>query len=197
MKAAVLREVKTPLVIEDVPISKPKSREVPVRTAACGACHSDLHDIEDKHAAPLPAVLGSEAARSGVRHSRSGDHAIACPGVFCGHCEYCTTGRPFSCRNPEVSRDDEEPRPGNGVSPFFTLSAFAEMMPVHEHALVKIRNDMPFDRAALTGCGVTTGSGAVINTAKIEIGCGGVALSAINGTGIAPASGPGAIARPS
>ena len=62
MKAAVLHEVNTPLVIEDVPVSKPKSREVLVRTAACGVCHSDLHYIEGKYAAPLPTVLGHEAA---------------------------------------------------------------------------------------------------------------------------------------
>ena len=201
MKAAVLHEVNTPLVIEDVPVSKPKSREVLVRTAACGVCHSDLHYIEGKYAAPLPTVLGHEAAGvveavgSEVRHFRPGDHVISCLSVFCGHCEYCTTGRPFSCQNPEVSRaQDEEPRLGNGVSQFYNLSAFAEMMLVHEHALVKIRNDMPFDRAALIGCGVTTGFGAVINTAKIEvgstvavIGCGGVGLSAINGAAIAGA----------
>ncbi len=201
MKAAVLHEVNTPLVIEDVPVSKPRSREVLVRTAACGVCHSDLHYIEGKYAAPLPTVLGHEAAGvveavgSEVRHFRPGDHVISCLSVFCGHCEYCTTGRPFSCQNPEVSRaEGEEPRLGNGVGQFYNLSAFAEMMLVHEHALVKIRNDMPFDRAALIGCGVTTGFGAVVNTAKIEvgstvavIGCGGVGLSAINGAAIAGA----------
>ena len=201
MKAAVLHEVNQPQTIEDVAISKPKSREVLVRTAACGVCHSDLHYIEGKYAAPLPTVLGHEAAGvveavgSEVRYLKPGDHVISCLSVFCGHCEYCTTGRPFSCQNPEVSRGaDEEPRLGGGIGQFYNLSAFAEMMLVHEHALVKIRDDMPLDRAALIGCGVTTGFGAVINTAKVEvgstvavIGCGGVGLSAINGAAIAGA----------
>ena len=205
MKAAVLREVNRPLTIEEIAVSKPKSHEVLVRTAACGVCHSDLHYIEGKYAAPLPTVLGHEAAGtveavgSEVRGFRPGDRVISCLSVFCGHCEYCTTGRPFSCQNPEVARDDgEEPRlaatDGGDMHQFYSLSAFAETMLVHEHALVKIRDDMPLDRAALIGCGVTTGFGAVVNTAGIEvgstvavIGCGGVGLSAINGAAIAGA----------
>ena len=205
MKAAVLREVNQPLSIEEVAVSRPKSREVLVRTAACGVCHSDLHYIEGKYAAELPAVLGHEAAGvveavgSEVRYVKPGDHVISCLSVFCGHCEFCTTGRPFSCENPEVSRETgEEPRlaatGGATMHQFYNLSAFAEMMLVHEHALVKVRKDMPLDRAALIGCAVTTGFGAVVNTARIEvgstvavIGCGGVGLSAINGAAIAGA----------
>jgi len=205
MKAAVLREVNKPLSIETVSISKPKSHEVLVRTAACGVCHSDLHYIEGKYAAPLPTILGHEAAGvveavgSEVTYVKPGDHVITCLSVFCGHCEYCTTGRPFSCQNPEVARsEDDEPRlaepKGGDMNQFYSLSAFAEQMLIHEHALVKIRKDMPLDRAALIGCGVTTGFGAVINTANIEvgstvavIGCGGIGLSAINGAAIAGA----------
>jgi S-(hydroxymethyl)glutathione dehydrogenase/alcohol dehydrogenase len=204
MKAAVLREVNKPLTIEDVQIDNPKSHEVLVRTAACGVCHSDLHYIEGKYAAPLPTVLGHESAGvvekvgSEVRYVKPGDHVITCLSVFCGHCEYCTTGRPFSCRNPEVARDKGEPprlsQNGGAMNQFYSLSSFAEHMLIHEHALVKIRNDMPLDRAALIGCGVTTGFGAVIHTAKVEvgstvavIGCGGIGLSAINGAAIAGA----------
>lgn len=205
MKAAVLHQVHQPLTIEEISLSKPKSREVLVRTAACGVCHSDLHYIEGKYAAALPAVLGHEAAGvveavgSEVTYVQPGDHVISCLSVFCGHCEYCTTGRPFSCQNPEVARGGgEEPRlarpDGGTMHQFYHLSAFAEAMLVHEHALVKIRRDMPLDRAALIGCGVTTGFGAVVNTADIEvgstvavIGCGGVGLSAINGAAIAGA----------
>jgi S-(hydroxymethyl)glutathione dehydrogenase/alcohol dehydrogenase len=204
MKAAVLREVNKPLEVEEVQIDNPKSHEVLVRTAACGVCRSDLHYITGHYSAPKPTILGHEAAGivekvgSEVRYVKPGDHVITCLSVFCGHCEHCTSGRPFSCQNPEVARDeDDEPRMsqnGGDMHQFFSLSAFAEYMLIHEHALVKIRDDMPLDRAALIGCGVTTGFGAVINTAKVEvggtvavIGCGGVGLSAINGAAIAGA----------
>ena len=204
MKAAVLREINKPLEVEEVQIDNPKSHEVLVRTAACGVCRSDLHYITGHYSALKPTILGHEAAGvvekvgSEVRYVKPGDHVITCLSVFCGHCEYCTTGRPFSCQNPEVARGDgEAPRMtqnGGDMHQFFSLSAFAEYMLIHEHALVKIRDDMPLDRAALIGCGVTTGFGAVINTAKVEvggtvavIGCGGVGLSAINGAAIAGA----------
>jgi S-(hydroxymethyl)glutathione dehydrogenase/alcohol dehydrogenase len=204
MKAAVLRAVNQPLTIEDVQVDNPRSREVLIRTSAVGVCHSDLHYIEGKYTAPFPSILGHESAGivekvgSDVTYVKPGDHVITCLSVFCGHCEYCTTGRPFSCENPETERaEDQEPRitqNGSEVTQFFSLSSFAEQMLVHEHALVKIREDMPLDRAALIGCGVTTGFGAVINTAKIEvgatvavIGCGGVGLSAVNGAAIAGA----------
>ena len=176
MKAAVLREVNAPLSIEEVQIDNPKSHEVLVRTAACGVCRSDLHYITGHYAAPKPTILGHEAAGvvekvgAEVRYVKPGDHVITCLSVFCGHCEFCTTGRPFSCQNPEVARDDDEPprlaQNGGDMHQFYSLSAFAEQMLIHEHALVKIRDDMPLDRAALIGCGVTTGFGAVINTPR-------------------------------
>ena len=204
MKAAVLREVGQPLAIEEVSVDNPGPHEVLIRTAAVGVCHSDLHYIEGTWHTPLPTVLGHESAGvvekvgSEVRYVRPGDHVITCLSVFCGHCEFCTTGRPYACANPEVARaDDEPPRlsqaPGS-MHQFYSLSSFAEQMLVHEHALVKIREDMPLDRAALIGCAVTTGFGAVINTARVEvgstvavIGCGGVGLSAVNGAAIAGA----------
>lgn len=204
MKAAILREVGSPLTVEQISIDNPKSHEVLVQTAACGVCHSDLHYIEGLYSAPLPTILGHEAAGvvekvgSEVTYVKPGDHVITCLSVFCGHCEFCTTGRPFSCENPETGRSgDEAPRLQKNqkeMHQFYSLSSFAEQMLIHEHALVKIRPDMPLDRAALIGCGVTTGFGAVINTADIEvgssvavIGCGGVGLSAINGAAIAGA----------
>ena len=204
MKAAVLRAVNQPLTIEDVQVDNPRAREVLIRTGAVGVCHSDLHYIEGKYAAPFPTILGHESAGvvekvgADVTYVKPGDHVITCLSVFCGHCEFCTTGRPFSCENPETERaDDQEPRltqNGAEMTQFYSLSSFAEQMLVHEHALVKIRQDMPLDRAALIGCAVTTGFGAVINTAQIEvgstvavIGCGGVGLSAVNGAAIAGA----------
>ena len=204
MKAAVLREVRQPLTIEDVQIDNPKSREVLVRTAACGVCHSDLHYIDGFYATDMPVILGHESAGvvekvgSDVTYVKPGDHVITCLSVFCGHCEFCTTGRPFSCESPEVNRLETEPprlqQSGSEMRQLYNLSSFAEQMLIHEHALVKVREDMPFDRAALIGCGVTTGFGAVVKTADIEvgstvavIGCGGVGLSAINGAAIAGA----------
>ena len=205
MKAAVLREVGKPLCIEDVRVDNPGPHEVLVRSAAVGVCHSDLHYIEGSWSTPLPTVLGHEAAGvvekvgSEVRYVEPGDHVISCLSVFCGHCVDCTTGRPFNCQSLEMARDEAQPprlsRPDGGtMHQFYSLSSFAEQMLVHEHALVKIRPDMPLDRAALIGCAVTTGFGAVINTAKVEvgstvvvIGCGGVGLSAVNGAAIAGA----------
>ena len=204
MKAAVIRAVQQPLSIEEVQIDNPKSHEVLVKTAACGVCHSDLHYIDGYYTAPFPAILGHESAGvvekvgSEVTYVKPGDHVITCLSVFCGHCEFCTTGRPFSCENPEVARGDDEPprlsQNGGTMNQFYSLSSFAEQMLIHEHALVRIRKDMPLDRAALIGCGVTTGFGAVINTARIKvgstvavIGCGGIGLSAINGAAIAGA----------
>ncbi len=204
MKAAVLHEVNKPLEIEDVHISKPGPREVLVRTVAAGVCHSDLHFANGSYPYPLPAILGHESAGiveqvgSMVTYVKPGDHVITCLSAFCGHCEYCLTGHMSLCQEPELNRgESEEPRLGKTEAPiaqFLNLSSYAEQMLVHEHAIVKIREDMPMDRAALIGCAVTTGVGAVIHTAKVEpgstvcvIGAGGIGLSAINGAAIAGA----------
>ena len=204
MKAAVLREVNQPLSIENVSVADPGPREVRVRTAAAGVCHSDLHFQNGSYPYPLPSVLGHESAGvveavgRDVHYVKPGDHVITCLSAFCGHCEYCLTGRMVLCNEPELSRAaDEAPRlsaDGEPIAQFLNLSSFAETMLVHEHAVAKVRPDMPLDRAALIGCGVTTGVGAVIHTAAIEpgstvavIGCGGVGLSCINGAEIAGA----------
>ena len=204
MKAAVFREVGKPLEIEEVEIGKPAPREVLIRTAAAGVCHSDLHFVEGKYPWPAPAVLGHESAGiveavgSDVRYVAPGDPVITCLSAFCGHCRYCLEGRMSLCQSPELQRESGEPprlsQKGQLVHQFLNLSSYAEQMLVHEHALVKIREDMPLDRAALIGCGVTTGVGAVIHTAGVEpgssvavIGCGGVGLSCVNGAAIAGA----------
>lgn len=211
MKAAVLREVGKPLEIETVAIGKPGPREVLIRTKAAGVCHSDLHFIEGSYPHPLPAVLGHESAGiveavgSEVRTVKVGDHVITCLNPYCGHCEVCLTGHMNLCISPETRRGkNEEPRlfkedlgaaSGRGpMAQFLNLSSFAEMMLVHEHACVAVRKDMPFDRAALIGCAVTTGVGAVIQTSSVRagetvavIGCGGVGLATINGAAIAGA----------
>jgi len=205
MKAAVLREVNHPLEIEDVQLGNPGPREVLVRTAAAGVCHSDLHFQNGSYPYFLPTVLGHESAGvveavgSNVTYVQPGDHVITCLSAFCGHCEFCLTGHMSLCQEPELQRGvDEPPRlstHGESIAQFLNLSSFAEYMLLHEHAIAKIRKDMPLDRAALIGCGVTTGVGAVIHTAAVEpgttvavIGCGGVGLSCVNGAAIAGAS---------
>lgn len=204
MKAAVLREVRKPLVIENVQINKPGPHEVLIRTVAAGVCHSDLHFIEGSYPYPMPAVLGHESAGiveqvgSEVRTCKPGDHVITCLSAYCGHCEHCLTGHMSRCVSPETKREEgEESRLNNDAGPvnqFLNLSSFAEMMLIHEHACVAIRKDMPLDRAALIGCSVMTGVGAVMHTSNVRpgetvavIGCGGVGLACINGAAIAGA----------
>jgi len=204
MKAAVLHEVNQPLVIEDVEINKPGPHEVLVRTAFAGLCHSDLHFIEGLYPHPLPVVLGHESAGivdqvgSEVRYVKKGDHVITCLSVFCGTCENCTTGRPAICTDTSVKLLPGVAKrltlKGQHVNTFTNLSSYAEMMLVHENAVVKISEDFPLDRAALIGCAVITGYGAAVNTAKVApgetvavIGCGGVGMAAINGAAIAGA----------
>ncbi|MEZ5551919.1 MAG: Zn-dependent alcohol dehydrogenase [Pseudomonadales bacterium] len=205
MKAAVLREVNKPLVIENIQHGDPGPREVLVRTVAAGVCHSDLHFQNGAYPYPLPAVLGHESAGvveavgSMVTYVKPGDRVITCLSAFCGHCEHCLTGHMSLCQEPELQRPPDQPtrlsKDGEGMWQFLNLSSFAEYMLVHEHAVAKIREDMPMAQAALIGCGVTTGVGAVIHTARVEpgtsvavIGCGGVGLSAINGAAIAGAA---------
>lgn len=205
MRAAMMYEIGKPLVIEDVTISNPGPREVLVKTEAVGVCHSDLHILDGSYPHPLPVVLGHESAGvvekvgDNVSYVKPGDHVITCLSVFCGHCEHCITGHMSLCENPDLLRStDQEPRlqkDAKLVNQFVNLSSYAEMMLVHEHAVVKIKNDMPFVQAALIGCGVTTGVGAVHNSARIEvgsmvavIGLGGVGLSSVNGAAISGAS---------
>jgi S-(hydroxymethyl)glutathione dehydrogenase/alcohol dehydrogenase len=205
MKAAVLHAVGQPMTIEDVALAKPGPREVLIRTAVSGICHSDLHFADGSYPHPLPCVLGHESAGvveavgADVTYVEPGDHVVTCLSVFCGYCEQCVTGHPSICSTPTIKLPPGVSRRlswhgGEVMNQFLNLSAFAEQMLVHEHALVKIRKDMPLDRAALIGCGVLTGVGAVVHTAKLEpgtkaaiIGCGGVGLATINGAALAGA----------
>jgi S-(hydroxymethyl)glutathione dehydrogenase/alcohol dehydrogenase len=206
MKAAVFHGAHQPLTIEQLEIDKPMAREVLVRTAATGVCHSDLHFVDGLYPFAAPAVLGHEAAGvveevgDLVTYVKPGDHVIACLSVFCGSCEQCLTGHPNLCRSPDRMRAASDPpkltfaNNGAPVAQFANISSFAERMLLHENAIVKIRDDMPLDRAALIGCGVMTGVGAALNTAKVVpgstvavFGAGGVGLAAIQGARIAGA----------
>ena len=205
MKAAVFHGPDQPLTIEQVDIDEPKEREVVVRTVASGVCHSDLHFVDGLYMWPTPAVLGHEAAGvvekvgSQVSYLKPGDHVIACLSVFCGYCEECMSGHPNLCSNKAATQRAAGDKPrlsqnGKMVNQFADLSAYAEKMLLHENALVKIGNDLPLDRAALIGCGVMTGVGAALNTAKVApgstvavFGAGGVGLAIIQGARIAGA----------
>ncbi len=205
MRAAVFREVDKPLTIEEIELDAPGPQEVVVRTAATGICHSDLHFIEGKYPIATPIVLGHEGAGvveavgSAVRYVQPGDHVITCNSIFCGRCERCLRGQPHLCAKEGITRTDADPprlrdRSGERIHQFTDLSCFAEKMLTHENGVVKIDPSVPLDRAALIGCGVMTGVGAALNTARVEpgstvavIGCGGIGLNAIQGARIAGA----------
>jgi S-(hydroxymethyl)glutathione dehydrogenase / alcohol dehydrogenase len=205
MKAALLIKPGEPLSIEDVVMSNPGPREVLIRTAACGLCHSDLHFIDGSYPHALPAIPGHEAAGiveavgSEVRSVKVGDAVVSCLSAYCGQCEFCVTGRLALCTSgntrrqptdaPRITRPD-----GSTVNQMLNLSAFAEAMLIHENACVRIDPEMPLDRAAVLGCAVTTGAGTIFNTCKVTpgetvvvVGCGGVGLATINAAKIAGA----------
>ena len=202
MKAAVLRENQKPLEIEDISIDKPGPGEVLLRTAASGLCHSDLTVIEGGLPFPPPCVLGHEPAGvveqvgEGVSDFTPGDRVIGCLSTWCGVCKFCTQGRPYLCPSqfegrPEGSAARLSDASGAPLGQFANLASFAEQMLCPERSLVKIRDDMPLDRACLIGCGVTTGLGAALNTVDIPagasvviVGLGGVGLAALQGARI-------------
>jgi len=202
MKAAVMRAQNAPLSLEEVRIDDPGPGEVLVKTAASGICHSDLHVIEGGLPVPPPCILGHEPAGivekvgAGVKDFVPGDHVIGCITQWCGVCKFCTHGRPYLCPTQYTGRPPGAAarlsgKDGSPLLQFANLSSFAEKMLCPERSLVKIRDDMPLDRAALIGCGVTTGLGAALNTVRIPagasvaiVGCGGVGLAALQGARI-------------
>jgi S-(hydroxymethyl)glutathione dehydrogenase / alcohol dehydrogenase len=205
MKAAVLFESPGKMRIEEVELDEPGPNEVVVRVGASGLCHTDLHYLDREHALDRPIVLGHEGAGeveavgAAVKEFQPGDHVVGSSMGFCGRCSWCLAGRPTMCEQVGLRRSpDGRSRltlgDGTAVEQYGGLGAFAEQMLVHQNQLVKIDDDIPFDRAALVGCGVPTGVGAVIRTAKVPpgatvavVGCGGVGLNVIQGAVIAGA----------
>jgi S-(hydroxymethyl)glutathione dehydrogenase / alcohol dehydrogenase len=209
MQAAVLYQSGSPLRVLDIQIEPPRRGEVLVRVAAAGVCHSDYHVMRGDLLAPLPAILGHEGAGvveevgEGVTTVSPGDHVIMLFRANCGHCEYCSKGRPALCGASRLVRTSGRMMDGSSrysyegeeIHHFAGVSCFAEKSVVLETALVPIRKDVPLDIAALVGCSVMTGVGAVVNTARLEpgstalvIGAGGVGLSIIMGAHLAGAS---------
>jgi S-(hydroxymethyl)glutathione dehydrogenase/alcohol dehydrogenase len=207
-QAAVLFEVGQKLQIREIEVAPPQAGEVLVRMAAGGVCHSDLHVMTGHLYAPLPAVLGHEGAGvvadvgPGVRSVRPGDHVIPLWRLSCGACAYCTSGRPALCPVGTEIRmtgrlSDGTTRftlEGEELKHFAGVSSFSEYSVIPEQAVLKIPDDLPLDRAALFGCAVITGVGAVINAARVRPGsrvavwgCGGIGLNIIQGAALAGA----------
>ena len=200
MKASVLFEQGKPLAVEELELEAPRPGEVLVRMAASGVCHSCLHAADGSWTGvPVPIVLGDEGAGvveqvgAGVE-LRVGDHVILSWAPTCGRCHYCVIGRPNLC---------ERRQPGRGVLPdgstrmslkgrpvyhYGHVATYASRTVVHESSAIRIDPAMPLDRAALVGCSVMTGVGAVLNTARVPAGAsmavfgtGGVGLNVVQG----------------
>ena len=211
IKAAVLNKMgveapyakSKPLAIEELELDDPSHGEVLVKIAAAGLCHSDLSVIDGNRPRPTPMALGHEAAGvveklgPGVDDLKLGDHVVMVFVPSCGHCLPCAEGRPALCEpgaaangaGTLLSGQRRLHRNGTDVHHHLGVSAFAEYATVSRRSLVKIEKGLPLDEAALFGCAVLTGVGAVINTAKVSagasvavIGLGGVGLSCLLGT---------------
>lgn len=208
MKAAVLHNYGQPLKVEDVELQEPKKGEVRVQIKSAGICHSDLHVINADLPLPIPMVLGHEGAGiidavgEGVTRVKPGDHVVLNWVPECGECEYCKSGRPDMCDqalrlSASGTMADGTTRfsvAGKDVYQFNQTGTFAEYTVVPESGAVPIRKDVPFELACLVGCGVMTGIGAVVHTAKMKpgstvavIGTGGVGLNVIQGAALAGA----------
>src|SRR6266446_5553254 len=189
-----------PLSIEEVELDPPGPGEVLVKIAAAGLCHSDLSVINGDRPRPTPMVLGHEAAGvveefgPGVDDLQKGDHVVMVFVPSCGHCLPCAEGRPALCEpgaaantaGTLLSGARRLHRNGSEVHHHLGISGFAEYATVSRRSLVKVDRELPLDQAALFGCAVLTGVGAVINTAKVPagttvavVGLGGVGLSAL------------------
>lgn len=194
--------VSQPLALEDVTLDPPGAGEVLIAVCAAGLCHSDLSVIEGVRPRPLPMVLGHEAAGvvealgSGVADLAVGDHVVTAFVPSCGVCEPCTRSRPALCEPGAVSNTQGSLLggarrlrwSGSPLHHHLGVSAFATHAVVSRHSLVKVDRTLPFDQAALFGCAVMTGVGAVVNTADVfpgarvaVIGLGGVGLAALLG----------------
>lgn len=207
-KSTPYRESR-PLVVEEVELEGPGPGEVLVEIAAAGLCHSDLSVIDGSRPRPTPMVLGHEAAGivrevgPGVHDLRPGDHVVFSFVPMCGRCIYCATGRPVLCENGNRAntagvllsgarrfRDAS----GQPLHHHLGVSAFSHFTVAAQESLIRIDPEIPLEKAALFGCAVMTGVGAVVNTARVEpgmsvavFGLGGVGLSAVMGARLAGA----------
>jgi len=206
-KAALCREHNKPVTVEDIAVEAPGRGEVLVKLGACGVCHSDLSAVNGTIALPLPLVLGHEGAGvveetgEGVSEVKKGDHVVFSFIYMCGKCRFCVAGRPVLCleqgkalTTPLAGTPRVHDAAGKPLNIFSGCGSMAEYATVSAENLIRIDSKIPLEVAALVGCGVTTGVGAVFNTAKVVpgssvavYGCGGVGLSAIQCARIAGA----------
>ncbi len=206
-KAVICRENNKPPVVEEISVDSPKRGEIMVKLAACGVCHSDLSAINGTIPLPPPLVLGHEGAGEVVEVGEDvagfavGDHVVSSFIYMCGKCRFCSSGRPVLCvdqGNALMTPREGTPRvkdaAGKPLGIFSGCGVMAEYATMSIENFVKIDPKVPLDRAALVGCAVTTGVGAVFNTARVEpgssvavFGCGGVGLNVIQGAVIAGA----------
>lgn len=201
--ASVLHAPNKTMVTEKVKIAELGSRDVLVKIRAAGLCHTDLEVIEGSLRLPFPIVLGHEAAGVVVRVGpdaqgvQVGDHVVLSWNPHCGDCFYCDQSLPILCESylkntPKALAFDGHPKArlanGSDLHQLMYLGAFGEYCVVQDQQAIPVPREMPFDRAALIGCGVMTGVGAALNVAKVRpgmsvmvIGCGAVGLAAIQG----------------
>ena len=207
-RAAVLRQTATPMTIETVEVGPIAAGDVLVRTRAASLCHTDLEAIEGSLAVRLPVVLGHEAAGevvelgAGVTELSVGDRVVLSWNPHCGHCFYCDRAQPILCsqflaNGPKAFHFDGRPRLTCHAVPMHQLmylGGFSEYCVVPAQSAIRVPSAMPFDRAAVLGCGVMTGVGAATRIANLRwgatamvIGCGAVGLSAVQGCRMAGA----------
>ncbi|MGW2518837.1 Zn-dependent alcohol dehydrogenase [Streptomyces sp. NPDC001617] len=197
----VLFDGKRVEVVDDLEVREPGAGEVQVAVSAAGLCHSDLSVVDGTIPFPVPVVLGHEGAGvveavgDGVTHVSVGDHVSLSTLANCGTCADCDRGRPTMCRKAIGRPGQPFTRGGRAVYQFASNSAFAERTVVKAVQAVRIPKDIPMPSAALIGCGVLTGVGAVLNRAKVDrgesvlvVGTGGIGLNVIQGARIAGAS---------
>lgn len=209
VRAAVLAGLDQPLVLrDDVEVDAPHAGEIRIRVAACGVCHSDLSMQDGTLPVPMPVVLGHEASAvvdavgDGVTHLSPGDHVVVSWVPQCGECFFCRRGQPELCQASDAvllagGLLDGTPRLRLDGAPLFQMcgaGTFAEVTVIPAVSAVRIPDDVPLDVAALLGCAVLTGVGAVLNTAGVRpgdavavVGCGGVGLNIVQGARIAGA----------
>ncbi len=207
MKAAVLFKANTPLEIVDLTQEGPRAGEARVQVKAAGICHSDWHIMNGDWTPPLPMVLGHEAAGvveavgTGVANVKAGDHVIFSFRPHCGRCLYCSIGRSVLCDgHNDTARwvmfdgSHRMSREGQPINQMARIGTFSEQVVCPAEQLVPIRKEMPWPQAALLGCCVPTGVGAVTRCANVEpgssvviIGCGGVGLNVVQGARLAGA----------
>lgn len=201
MKAAVFTEVGAPVVVDnEVEVRDPQFGEVRIAIQAAGLCHSDVSAINGTYNMPKPMVMGHEGAGyvdavgEGVKTVKEGDPIVISTLANCGYCPECDTGRPTMCHNAPLPSRPFTYR-GQPAFNFANASTFAEYTVIPASSAVPVPRELPMPQAALIGCGIITGVGAVLNTANVQagqtmvvVGAGGIGLNIIQGGVLAGAS---------